>query len=203
MNRSARRQGRDSQIISHPPQLKSYGITRDVRMRFLASSAFAGNITFEDLLDTIIVATGTTSASDLYEAVRVNAVEVWAQAAIGTPVTAIVVFDGSVLGAYGDQKVHSDTSMGVEPAHVKARPDPLTQAGQFQESTANTAFLLDVPTGSVVDVSLTFRQPVLGHNVAAQNATVASVAGTVYYRGLDGKAAAATQLPVQGAYAVQ
>jgi hypothetical protein len=193
---------RDSQIIPHPPQLPSYGITRSVRMRFLSTTSLAGHITYQNLLDTVIVASGATTGSDLFEAVRVEAVEVWAQAAIGTPVTTTVIFDGATIGAYGDQKTHTDTSMGVEPAHVKARPDPLTQAGQFQVSAADNAFYIAAPTGSVIDVSLTFRQPVTGVNVPAQNALVAAVAGTLYFRGLDGKSIATTNLPVQGAVSV-
>jgi len=189
-------------LISHPPELPSYGITRDVRMRF-ASLAFAATpITFQNLLDLVLVASGTTSAVDLFEAVRVNSVEIWAIAALGTPTTVVLEFDGTTTGAAGDQKLHTDTSMGVQPAHVKARPDRLTQAGQFQASSANVAFLVEVPAGAVIDVSLTLRQPVNGTVIAAQNPLVGATAGVVYYRGLDGKTTALTNYPVQGALSV-
>jgi len=197
----ARRRG-DNQIITHPPQLPSYGITRDVRMRFSVIAAAASNITFQNLLDMVLLAVGTTSAFDLFQAVRVNSVEIWAIAALGTPATAILVFDGATVGAAGDQKTHTDTSMGVEPAHVKARPDPLTQAGQFQASSANVAFFVNVPAGAVIDVSVTLRQPVDGSAVASQNVLVGATTGAVYYRGLDGKTVALTNFPVQGAQAV-
>jgi hypothetical protein len=189
-------------MITHPPQMPSYGITRDVRMRFAAIAAANVNITFQNLLDMVLVAVGTTSAFDLFQAVRVNSVEIWAIAALGTPATAILVFAGTTVGAAGDLKTHTDTSMGVEPAHVKARPDPLTQAGQFQASSADVAFLLDVPAGSVIDVSVTLRQPVDGIAVASQNVLVGATTGAVYYRGLDGKTTALTNFPVQGAVAV-
>jgi len=192
------RRGGDNQLITHPPQLPSYGITRDVRMRFAANANFAGAITFQNLLDTVLIETGMTTAVDLYQAVRLNSVEVWAIAALGTPATALVIFDGATVGAAGDQKTHTDTSMGVEPAHVKARPDPLTQAGQFQPSAANTAFFMECPTGSVIDVSLTFRQPVNGAAVSSQNVIAGGTAGVIAYRGLDGKTTSLTQLPVQG-----
>jgi hypothetical protein len=203
LNRSARRQGRDSQIIPHPPQLPSYGITRDVRMRFLTNAAGVTSITYENILDTVLIATGATTAVDLFQAVRVNQVEVWATPVTGAPVTAIVTFDGSSVGAFGDFKVHSDTSMGIEPAHVRARPEPLSQAAQFQTGTTDVAFALSLPTGSVVDVSMTLRQPVAGTALAAQNALVGATAGVIYYRGLDGKAAATTVFPVQGVLSVQ
>jgi len=206
--RPSRRSGRKSgprgrdQIIAHPPQLPSYGITRDVRLRFQALAATGQAITFQNLLDTILVAIGATTAADLFEGVRVNSVEMWAIAALGTPATLVLVYDGTTVGAMGDQKTHTDTSMGIEPAHVKAGPDRLTQAGQFQPSSANTAFRIDVPAGTVIDVSLTLRQPVLGQVVSSQNGLVGATAGTVYYRGLDGKTTALTNFPVLGADSV-
>jgi hypothetical protein len=189
-------------MISHPPQIPSYGITRDVRIRFTQIAAGVTNITFQNLLDTILVATTSTAASDLFEAVRVNSVELWAIAALGTPNTVTLIFDGTTLGAAGDQKLHTDTSMGVEPAHVKARPDRLTQAGQFQTTSASVAFIMNCPAGTVIDVSMTFRQPVIGTANASQNVLVGATAGAVYYRGLDGKTTALTNLPVVGPLAV-
>jgi hypothetical protein len=197
-SRVMRMSRRPGQIISHPPQIRSYGITRDVRLRFSASAAFAGSITYQNLLDTILMVTSATTAFDLFDQVRVNSVEVWSIAALGTPATATVIFDGASAGSAGDQKTHTDTSMGVEPAHVKASPDPLTQAGQFQFSQTANAFELLIPTGSIVDVSMSLRQPVNGGAVAAQNAVVAGTPGTVCYRGLDGKAFATTVLIVVG-----
>jgi len=189
-------------MISHPPQLPSYGITRDVRMRFAALAAAETNFTFQNLLDTILVATSATTATDLFEAVRINSIEIWAIAALGTPATVIAIFDGTTVGAAGDQKTHTDTSVGVEPAHVKARPDPRTQAGQFQANSAATAFILTVPAGAIIDVSMTLRQPVLGTVVASQNVLVGATAGAVYYRGLDGKTTALTNYPVLGSDSV-
>jgi hypothetical protein len=189
-------------MIPHPPQLPSYGITRDVRLRFSQLAAGTTNITFQNLLDAIAVCTSTTTAADLFEAVRVNSVELWALAAIGTPATVTLSFDGTTAGAQGDQKTHTDTSMGIEPAHVKAKPDPLTQAGQFQASQASVAFILTVPAGTVIDVSLTLRQPVIGEVNATQNVVVGGTAGQIFYRGLDGKTTALTNIPVVGAVSV-
>lgn len=172
-------------------------------MRFQTNAAASANITFQNILDTVLVATGATAGSDLFEAVRINSIEAWAASVTGAPTTVEVVFSGATVGAAGDQKLHTDTSMGIEPAHVKARPDPLTQAGQFQPSSADIAMQLDVPSGTVIDLSLTFRQPVLGTAVSSQNVLVAATAGVVYYRGLDGKATATTVFPVVGTLSVQ
>jgi hypothetical protein len=189
-------------MIPHPPPLPSYGITRETRMRFQSTAAASTQITFQNLLDTVLIAVGATVAADFFESVKVKSVEVWAVAALGTPVTASVIFTGTIVGAQGDQKVHTDTSMGIEPAHVKARPDPLTQVGQFQASSTDNAFLLTVPAGAVIDVSMTFRQPVLGQSVGSQNGLVGATTGVLYYRGLDGKTTALTNFPVVGAVSV-
>jgi hypothetical protein len=188
-------------MIPHPPQLKSYGIVREGRIRFQTVAAAVINITFQNLLDTILTAISATTGADLFEQVRVNTIELWSIAAIGTPTTAVLIFAGTTVGAAGDQKVHTDTSIGVEPAHVKAAPDRLTQAGQFQPSSADVAFTLDVPAGTVIDVSLTFRQPVEAVAVATQNVLVGATPGAIYYRGLDGKTAALTNYPVVGVVA--
>jgi len=194
--------GRDNQVIPHPPQLPSYGITRDVRLRFQATAAAQQAFTFQNLLDCILIATGATAVFDLFEGVRLNSIEMWVIAALGTPATLTCIFDGLTVGAMGDQKTHTDTSMGVEPAHVKARPDRLTQAGQYQPSSTAVAFRLDTPAGTVIDVSLSFRQPMLSQAVAAQNVAVGATTGAVYYRGLDGKTTALTNYPVIGADSV-
>jgi hypothetical protein len=200
-NRKGGRGGR-GEMISHPPQIPSYGITRDVRVRFESPAAVNAAITFQNLLDVFLVATGATTGFDVFDAVRVNSIEVWASAILGTAVTATVVFEGTTAGAQGDQKIHTDTSMGIQPAHVKARPDPRTQAGQFQASSAANAFILEVPAGTVVDVSISLRQPLLATAVAVQNPLVGATTGVFYLRGLDGLAVSTTKFTPQGTQSV-
>jgi hypothetical protein len=189
-------------MISHPPQIRSYGVNRQVRLRFVSNAAVGVNVTFQNLLDLVLVGTSATTLADLFFAVRIDSIEMWALPAVGGASTVTLVFSGAVVGAAGDQKNHTDTSMGIEPAHVKAHPDRLTQAGQFQPSTADVAFTMFVPVNTVVDVSLSLRNPIDGTApVAAQNVGVAVATGQLYYRGLDGKATATTQLPVVGSAA--
>jgi len=190
--------GRGGGLIPHPPPIRSYGITRDVRLRFTSNAAFNGNITYENLLDAILVASTAIAGQQLFNAVRVNAVELWATPALGSSATVAVIYDGVVVGAQGDAKLHTDSSMGIEPAHVRAVPDPLTQAGQFQINSTNAAFFLSVPIATVIDVSMTLRQPIEGTAANVQNALVGATPGAVYYRGLDGKASATTVLPIVG-----
>jgi len=85
--------------------------------------------------------------------------------------------------------------MGVEPAHVRAVPAKGSQASLFQVSSANTASIVTATAGSVVDVELTFVQSSEPAAIPAQNNGVAITPGASYWRGLDGVAKAATNLP--------
>jgi hypothetical protein len=178
--------------ISHPPQIASYGITHTVRLRFITNAAVSQtSITFQNLLDLMLVGTAATVVYDLFQQVRIRSVEMWAVPAIGTSTTVQCEFRSQTAGFVGDAKIHTDTSMGVQPAHLRAKPMPRSGTALFQSSSATPAFTLTCPTGTVVDVSLTFRGlPNLA--TVAQNASVATAPGAWYYRGLDGLAKAAT-----------
>jgi len=189
-------------VVPRPPPMRSNGIIHEHRMRFVANAAFNSNVTFQNLLDTVLFAASSVTGYDVFEAVRVNFVECWCTPDNGVS-TVTLVYTGFTVGAAGDQRVHTDTSSGIEPAYVKGRPDPLTQAGLFQASTGAVAFSLQCPVNTVIDVHVTLRQAVLGSFVAAQNSLSAATTGVTYYRGLDGKATAATVLPPVGVFAVQ
>lgn len=181
-------------VISHPPPIQNLAVTHGVRVRFTALAAFAGNITFQNLLDTLVVATTTTTLADLFHAVKIRAIELWAEAAIGTPAFVSLIFDSGAAGFIGDHKEHTDTSMGVQPAHLFVRPSPRSLASDFQVSSANQAFWLQCPAGAVIDLMLTYQQ-YMGVGVVAQNVAVAATVGAAYVRGLDGKTIALTNFP--------
>jgi hypothetical protein len=200
-NRRMNKRNRGEAAIPHPPQIKSYGITHDVRLRFQSGSAINTTITYHNLLDAINVATSATTANTLFTQVRVNAVEMWATPVTGAPATVSLIYSGLTVGAAGDQKLHTDTSVGIEPAHVKASPDRRTQAGQFQVYNTDVAFALVCPANTVIDVSMSYRNAVLGVTNVVQSAPVGATVGALYYRGLDGAAASTTTMPVVGALA--
>jgi hypothetical protein len=179
-------------MISHPPQLDGIELRHSTTMRFVAGSAFAGSITFQNLLDTYVVATTATAVSDVFQTVKIRRVQVWALPVIGGASSVSVEFAGTTAGIVGDQVIHTDTSMGVQPAHVDCRPGLRSLASDYQLSSAAVAMVLACPAGSVIDVHLSFRGQ-FGVNAAAQNAAAGAVAGGFYLRGLDGLATAATQ----------
>jgi hypothetical protein len=136
------------------------------------------------------VATSATVGYDLFEMVRIHRVTVWAQAALGTPTTVAIKYNTTT----GDQTIHTDTSLGVKPAFVSARPSNKSLAAFFQLSGAGAAFQITAPAGSIIDVQCSFKTTSLAP-VMAQNALVGATVGEFYYRGLDGLAAATTNLP--------
>jgi len=185
---------RNRSMIPHPPLIGNYLIDHKTRLRFVVTNAFNGAITYQMLLDTILVAMTTTTLADLFHQVRIRKIEVWSIAAIGTPASCSVQFNnGNITGLFGDAKFHTDTSMGIEPAYVSAIPSPNSLPDLFQVSSGSTAFTLACTAGSVVDVLLTFKQR-NGAFIAASNVGVALTAGVLYFRGLDGIAAATSDL---------
>jgi len=185
----------DRQVISHPPQIREYAIRHGTRLRFTMTAAASELITYQNLLDCILIGITTTTLTDIFQQVKIRAVEVWSISAVGTPATCSVQFPATAVGLVGDARLHTDTSMGVEPAHVRAVPAKGSQASLFQVSSANTAFIVTASAGSVVDVELTFVQSSEQGTQPAQNAGVAITVGASYWRGLDGLAKATSNMP--------
>jgi hypothetical protein len=159
------------------------------------AALFDGFITYQNLLDTVLFAATSSSLFDVYQAVKVKAIEVWAAPSQGgAPSTVFVSYVGRSNGAAGDQTVVTDTSMGVEPAHILTRPNAKSQLSQWQPSSTDVAFQLSATTGSVVDVELVFRQA-YDESLPAANVGVGATPGAILVRGLDGVAASTTQLP--------
>jgi hypothetical protein len=181
--------------MDHPPQINGYEVTHKNRFRFTVTAATAlSQISFQNLLDTFVIAATATAGFDFFDIVKIRAIEVWGQAALGTPSTITVAF---VTGT-GDRSIHTDTSLGVKPAYVKAVPSEKSLASFWQVSAAGAAFLITCPAGSVVDLSLSFKTAEELAPVATQNALAGATVGQNYFRGMDGLAFAATNFPPIG-----
>lgn len=192
---------RNGNSLSHPPQLDGVQLKHGVALRFTSGAAGTTSVTFQNLLDTYLVATSATAVANVFQTVKIRCVEAWALPVIGGASTITLEYSGTTGSILGDQQTHMDTSMGVSPAHVKARPSVRCLAANYQIANAGTAFLIIAPAGTVVDVHLTFRGQFAG-TLAAQNASVGATAGCFYLRGLDGLAAATTNWTPQPAYAI-
>jgi hypothetical protein len=135
------------------------------------------------LLDLILFPTTPTAPYRIFNAVKIKRVSVWGLAGLGTPSTVEVVFDGTTVT--GDQSVHTDTSLGVLPACVHARPKK-SIAGLWNVASTNTAFTLRCPAGSIIDVELNLKD-IMGDAEASSLASVGATVGEIFYRGLDGQ----------------
>jgi hypothetical protein len=189
--------GRGREAQSHPPQT-SFQLATSRRLRFSVTTALTeAPITFQNLLDTIAVATSATTAQDLFTHVKVKAVEMWSVPVVGNVALVACAFTGISAGAAGTGRVISDTSMGIQPAHIIARPERMSQVGQYQPSGAKVAFELTCPVGAIIDLVVSFRNALDNGATATQNVPVAASGGQLFYRGLDGLAIATTQIPPQ------
>jgi len=182
--------------VTHPPAIPNYSIVHTRRLRFLCLTVFNGEISFQNLLDTMLVAATAIQGNNLFTGVKIRFVEVWGNPSPVSvvPNTVSLSFNGAGTGYTGDNRLHEDISMGNQPSHIFCKPDRKSLAANFQVSSANGAFLLTCPVGSVIDVGLTLTQNLQGLAVAEQNALVGATVGAVYCRGLDGVAVGATKL---------
>jgi len=196
-NKQVRRQRTTAvREIPHPPQLQSAQLVHSATLRYRAGVATSANatFTFQNLLDSYPVATTAIAGVQLFQVVRIRRVRLWAIPAVGSSFAASVEFTGVTAGNVGDQRIHTDTSMGVQPAHIDCRPSARSLASAFQLSSSASAFQVTaVGTGAVVlDVEVSFRQQFAGTPVSLANALAGATAGATYLRGLDGLATGAT-----------
>lgn len=181
-------------MLSHPPQINGIEVRHAATLRYVTNAAVAQAITFQNLLDTILVAVTAVLGYDLFQTVKIRRVRVWAVPVIGAATAVSVEFSGVTAGIAGDQAIKTDTSMGIQPAHVDTRPNSKALASDYQVNSAAVAFFITCPSGSVVDVELSFRGAyAAGPPTAAQNALVGATVGAEYLRGLDGLASATTK----------
>jgi hypothetical protein len=189
-------QGKSMPILvafTHPPMIQPQ-LRHFQRMRFIVKANVNVNtITYQNLLDSFLVATAAAVGYQIFDQVKVKFVEIWATPIQGSGASSPAITSCAVAypGPDGDGKVISDTAMGSEPAHVMAVPSKLSQTAFWQSTGATAAFQITCPMGGVVDVGLSFRNTDLAPT-AVGSPLVGATVGQFYYRGLDGAATAAT-----------
>jgi hypothetical protein len=129
------------------------------KFRFVNGTASGTHtITRGNLLNSVLVATSTTTTVRVFEAVRVKHVEIWANpTALGSAPTSLSL---EWLGPYGPSTVVSDTTMGVSPAHIRTTPPASSSDRWWCMSGFNETddlFTLILPVDCVIDVTLDIR----------------------------------------------
>jgi len=185
---------RDNLLISHPPAIDNPQLTHGVTLRYVSNVDLQDQlITYQALINTMTLAQTATLGSSLFKAVKIRKVKVWSSGITNQSLNTVVVeFRGQGTDISGDRKMHTDISMGVQPAHLNVRPQKESYNDFFQISSNQTAFALTCPANSVIDVDLTFRSEfgALNNSIVLVGATP----GVLYFRGLDDLPVASSKL---------
>lgn len=200
--RNAKKSG-DTLVTQHyPREIGSFEIRtpKNYRLRWQTNAAVSQNIFANQLLDTVFVCATATTGFDLFYAVKLKRVQMWAAALQNGVDTLSLCFDaiGSVPtgGPAGDQRFHNDVSMGLKPAHIDARPQRGAVAGMWLcNNTTNSALLFEIicPANTIVEIEVEMRSTANGTGgVPLANPVVAGNPGSIYWRGLDALPIAAT-----------
>jgi len=190
-------------------------LSTGITLRFVATNTFSGqfSISTTNLLDAWFVAGTATNAYQLFDFVRVKKVTIRSMgvaalyaAGVSNPTppmaTVGVEFYGLAVGSVASGKQKSDTSLGYDiPAFVSLKPDPMSQAAQFQQSSGNTLFTIRAVdqfanslAGTVVDVDVVYRNSADVNPAAVASARAGLTPGDLYFGGLDGNPLATTQM---------
>ncbi len=192
--------GKTSASIPNPSGLQAMTtIQSHMKLRFTCVTATTSTITWANLLDTVIVATTTTQAADVFYSARLKAVRVWTPPLVGSAgYQATVAFDSP---SQGDQRVFV-VSSGNAGGYCECKPSKASANGKFWEDSSSVgAFTVNsMPVGTLVEVDIVFRSRFgTGSAVIAAQAGSGMTVGTIYLRGLDGLAAASTKFYPQPA----
>jgi hypothetical protein len=168
----------------HPSQLKS-NIQKHHKFRFIATAAYNGTITTKQMLGAagvIADVLNTTGIAKNYS-LKVKQIEIWTPPpSQGASTTCSVEWVGA---GYQPNMEFSDSSNSVaEPAHVRCRPPPQTNASFWANGGTTQVFLnIAVPIGSILDLDLDLIENDGETPVTFALATAAL--GATYYLALD------------------
>lgn len=155
--RSAKQRQSKTQRHRSPPDFQPE-IAVGTVIRYKASQAItSGQIQVSDLLRSYFIATTSTIGYSILAAVKVKRVEVWgAMASDLSPITVSVEFNSDGVETGARKVSHSDSSMGVTPAFVSAKPVKDSIAGKWQgENSTQNLFLVTCSANSIMDIHVT------------------------------------------------
>jgi hypothetical protein len=183
---------------THPPQLRT-NIEVKHQYRFSLSGS-AGSYAISDTL--LLQAAGvcaktTTSGAPIFQAVKLDKVEVWGNMGSAlTSATCSVLYPAS--GVNPMPREDSDVTVSASfPAHVISVPPRNTLSGFWNTGTNVTIFTVTVPAQGIVDVWLSLVLNDGGSPVASATLAGASV-GSVYFQPLDSSTLAGANLTPVG-----
>lgn len=158
------------------------------RLRFAAGSSGTITITRANLLDLMVLASGTTTAYRLFDAVKLNGIQIWGP--VDTAEGAYETVSVQWLSTYAPAIVESASGIGTAfGPRLSTRPPAKSLAGFWSLTGISESDVLCVISGanSIIDLLLEFRiQNNLFAETAPASVTVTSATvGTVYCTYLD------------------
>lgn len=195
--------GKTVATIPNPGGLQAYGtIQCPMKLKFTCTTATTSTITWANILDTVVMATTSTSLADVFYSARLKAVRIWTPPMAGNNAyQATIAFDSP---SQGDQRVWV-VSSGPTGGYCECRPSKSSANGKFWEDSSSVGVFTinSMPVGTLIELDLVFRSRIgPGSAVTAAQAGSGLTAGTIYLRGMDGLAAASTKFyPQPASYA--
>jgi len=166
---TVRRPNNSGPLGRPPPYLANSYVSRVFRFQYTFSVGANPSISFLITPTKLcalqaIVTTANTTATMLYDAVKVRKVCLFCPASsVGNVYDIAVSFEGATAGTFGSDKLQSAQTYGSTiGAEVSIRPDRLSQAAQWQpgDTTAGatgifTLFVSGITSGNSENVTLT------------------------------------------------
>jgi len=166
-------------------------------LRFLTTANWSGSysVTYANLLDAWFLAGTATTAYQLFDFVKIRKVVIRAMGTGIYPSYTImptanvgVEFPGLIGGQFGSGKQRTGVGVGTTvPAFVSLKPDPMSQAAQYQPSTSNVAFVVRARDGlgvaiqgAVIDVEVSYKNSADINPAAVTSARAGLTAGLIY-----------------------
>lgn len=187
------------ELALRPPQLidqLSLGFT----FRWVGNSRApqAMSVTYQNLLDSWLIAGSATNGYQLFDFIKIKRVTLraisTASDTFGATITLAIDFPGLNTGQLGSGKQRTQTFLGTaEPAMVSLKPDPKSQAAQFQPTSTSTAFIVRAFNqgqaafqGVIVDLDCVLKNSGEINPAAIQHPIAGATPGNLYFGALDG-----------------
>jgi len=172
-----------------PPELEMVFMVHKT-LRFLASGAFSNNITGQMIAGACggICTITNSSVSCFASSAKIHKITIWPSVSLTAPSPEVIWYSPVTVVEKDESKSRTIPSGVTVDRAVVSRPPRNTLAVDWMNlvsiGTTSLFKLLNVPSASVIDLSLTFT---LSNNILSQNlGVVTGVLTNVYYLALDG-----------------
>ncbi len=167
-------------------------------IRYQLDAVTASTISGAQLLDSIFMATGTTSGARIFSAIRVRRIRMWCAGNLSTVDNVATIGVQISLEWMGSQwardQKYQDEALGTKIAYIDTKPPKNSMAswwivaGSATDTTGavGNMFRLGGPDGTIVDVTIEYTMIDDESAIPVVRSVSAATAGKLYYSPLDG-----------------